>query len=241
MKLTRRSAARLLSPLLLWGGTAPAEESGAALLEKARESCWGAAGAPPRDYSYELTTEINGPSGKVRLRSKVSLVMPNTFRQDVSGPTGNMVLMFDGESAWRVANGAKQPLPEDAGRAQASDLQRRHVLFAPAPEEAWVRPRGSERVGEVDALGIEIADVGGSPLRLFLHPETMDVVKTVFVGDVPGGGMAQVEELLDDHRDVEGYRWAHRRRVSRNGKFASLQTLSEVRVNAGLQRSDILA
>ncbi len=210
------------------------------ILERARQACWGKAGEPPHDYSYHLVTELETQGRRMQVASKVTLAMPDAFRQEVEAPGGTAVLLFDGKQAWRRTDGGKQPLPPSVAEAQSNDLARRHVLFTPAPEPAWVRLREDQRVGDVNAKVIEIVDVGGSPLRLFVDPGDYDVVKTLYVGDVPGGGIAQVEELLSEYQDVRGYRWALKRKILRNGSFGSLQTLSDVTVNVGLTRADIL-
>ena len=86
---------------------------------------------------------------------------------------------------------------------------------------------------------IELNDVGDMPLRLFVDTESQDVVKKMFVGDTPSG-MAQVEEFLSDFRNVGGYRFPLTKRVLRNGALAVESTISNMKVNVGLQREVLL-
>jgi hypothetical protein len=86
---------------------------------------------------------------------------------------------------------------------------------------------------------VQIADVGGTLLRLFVDAETHDVVKHMFVGDSPQG-LAQVEEIYSDFREVGGYRWYHHRKVVRNGETALESTRSNLQVNAGYERAALL-
>ena len=87
---------------------------------------------------------------------------------------------------------------------------------------------------------IEIIDVGGSPLRLYIDRESKDLLKQVYVGDVPGGGMAQVEETFSEFVDVEGMRFATRREVVRNGEPGRASVLSGIRINANIRRDIVL-
>jgi hypothetical protein len=86
---------------------------------------------------------------------------------------------------------------------------------------------------------VQIADVGGTLLRVFIDTETHDVLKHMFVGDTPHG-LAQVEEIFSDFRESGGYRWYHRRQVLRNGEIALESTRSNLRVNVGYDRARLL-
>ena len=131
-------------------------------------------------------------------------------------------------------------MPADAvGRIRA-DLARSHVMLAPPPEISDVQFLRSEEVDGRPTDVIEIRDVGGTPLRLYVDVDSHDVVKQVFIGDAPDGTMSQVEEFYSDFREIGGYRWHHKRKVVRNGKPALESETSNLKVNSGLTKSDIL-
>ena len=77
------------------------------------------------------------------------------------------------------------------------------------------------------------------PVQLFVDAETHDVIKRAFIGDTPVG-LARVEEYYSDFRATGGYRWHHQRRVLQNGEWALEATTSNIQVNVGLTRSDVL-
>ncbi len=66
------------------------------------------------------------------------------------------------------------------------------------------------------------------------------MLKQVFVGDIPGGGMAQVEEVYTDFQDIKGFRFATRREIIRNGEPARTDQFQDLQVNNGLQREIVL-
>jgi len=113
-------------------------------------------------------------------------------------------------------------------------------MLAPPPEISDVQFLRSEEVDGRPTDVIEIRDVGGTPLRLYVDVDSRDVVKQVFIGDAPDGTMSQVEEFYSDFREIGGYRWHHKRKVVRNGKPALESETSNLKVNSGLTKSDIL-
>lgn len=192
------------------------------------------------DYSYDVVTTIPAGQSQIDLRGSVVVILPDLIRQELQTPQGLTQFFFDGASAWQVLGGKRRDLPNDAADLQLAELARRHVLHGELPAKELVRYRRKEEVNGRVADVIEIMDVGGAPLRLYVDRETQDVVKQVYVGDVPGGGMAQVEEDQSDFIDVDGFRFATRRSVVRNGEPARTSALSDIRVNRGVQREIVL-
>ena len=192
------------------------------------------------DYSYDVVTTIPAGKSQIDLRGSVVVILPDLIRQELQTPQGLTQFFFDGASAWQVLGGKRRDLPNDAADLQLAELARRHVLHGELPAKELVRYRREEEVNGRVADVIEIMDVGGAPLRLYVDRETQDVVKQVYVGDVPGGGMAQVEEVQSHFIDVDGFRFATRRSVVRNGEPARTSALSDIRVNRGVQREIVL-
>jgi len=199
----------------------------------------GPAATPIHDYSHDLLTRLKTPKGDAEVRSTVYFLTPGLIRQEMETPGGKAVIIFDGEKVWRALAGEVQQLPAEAVQQIRSDLARSHVLLSPAPNPEAIRYLSQDEVEGRAVDVIQISDVGGTPLRLFVDAQSRGILKKIFVGDVPGGGMAQVEELYSDFREVAGYRWPHRRQVWRNGKLALDSTLLNLRVNIGLEVGDI--
>jgi len=206
----------------------------------ARQQAGGAKPGRLIDYSYDVVTTLPAGESHVDVHGSVVVVLPDLIRQELQTPQGLTQLFFDGVAAWQVLGGKRRDLPNEAAALQRAELERRHILHGDLPAKELVRYRREEPVDDRIADVIEIIDVGGAPLRLYVDRESKDVVKQVYVGDIPGGGMAQVEETQSDFIDIGGFRFSTRRAVVRNGKPARTSVLSDIRVNSGVKREIVL-
>ena len=234
----------VLLALIAWApnlASEDAKEQGWSMYQRAR----AAAGAGPdshpvRDYSLERVTRIKNTEGQEgEFRSKQYYLNPNLFRQEIQTEQATVIMVFDGTKAFQLLPNDARFLPdEQVGRFRA-DLARAHVLIADPPDPTDVRFLRQEEIEGRQTNVIEIYNVGGMPVQLFIDSETDDVIKKTFIGDTPGG-LARVEEIYSDFRGAGGYRWHHKRRVLRNGEWALEATTSNIQVNIGLTKSDVL-
>ena len=221
-----------------------ADPDATAIYLAARERAGGGS-EPGRlvDYAYDLLLTLPAGENEVQIRGSVVVILPDFVRQELETPQGPTQLVFDGGDVWQVLQvlgGKKQALPAEAAALQRAELARRHVFFAELPPTQHIRYRREDQVGGRTVDVIEIIDVGGSPLRLYIDRKSKDLLKQVYVGDVPGGGMAQVEETFSEFVDVEGMRFATRREVVRNGEPGRASVLSGIRINGNIQRNIVL-
>ncbi|MBI1356730.1 MAG: hypothetical protein GC160_20510 [Acidobacteria bacterium] len=186
------------------------------------------------DYSFERVTQLEREGRTLRITSRTQAIPGKAQRIEVESQAGVVTMVVNGDQGWRSGMGAKQNLPPDAVALQRKEDARTAALYGPAVEEGSVRFREETSVNGRPADVIELDDVGDTPLRLYVDRETHDVLERVFVGDAPGGKMAQIEEFLSDYRDVNGFRWPFAKRVVRNGEEANSSTLSNVQLNQGL-------
>ncbi len=231
---------RFLTALLLASAPLAASDDpiqrGRALYDAARQAATG--GQTLHDLSYNRVTELERQGRKLQIQSAVQVVLPSASRVEIASPAGTTVLVYDGNAVINRSAGG-QALPQQAADLQRRELARAFALFGPEPAPGTVRYRGE---GEVDGRPvqiIELFDVGDTPLRLFLDSQTHDVRKRMYVGDAPDGTMAQVEEVLSDHKTIGGFRWPHAMKTTRNGKPGPASTFSGVRVNQGLAAAEI--
>jgi hypothetical protein len=217
-----------------------ARQQGWKLFEQARQAFRGGGDpAAVHDYSFELTTQVHTPKGVAQLTSKTFFVYPTFIRQEIQTPQGTTVIVFDGDKGWQQAATGRRELPPAAEKQIRAELARNNVLIGPEPDPTLIRYLGPEEVEGRAVEVVQIADVGGTLLRLSIDAETHDVLKHTFVGDTPQG-LAQVDEIFSDFRDVGGYRWYHHRKIVRNGETALESTRSAMQVNAGYERSGLL-
>ena len=223
------------------GETQGPKEKGWRIFLEAREAAGaGPEGEPLRDYTFELRTTAVTPNGKNERRSKGFYLHPSLVRQEIEDPRAPVVVIFDGKKAWQAVPGDVRYMPDDLVNQYRLELDRSHILLQAPPPNNTVWFLRQEQVAGRLADVIELRDTAGPPLRLFVDAETRDVVKKTFVGDVPGGGMAQVEEFYSNFQDVGSYRWPFYKKVVRNGKTATESVTLEMKVNVGLTDRDIL-
>jgi hypothetical protein len=217
-----------------------AREQGWRLFQQARQAFRGGDDpAPLHDYSFDLTTQVHTPQGVTQLTSKTFFVYPAFIRQEIHTAQGNVVIVFDGEHGWQQGATGRRELSAEAAAQIRAELARNNVLIGPEPDPALTRYAGHDEVAGRPVEVVQIADIGGTLLRLFVDADTHDVLKHMFVGDTPHG-LAQVEEVFSDFQEVGGYRWYRHRKVVRNGETALESTRSDLRVNVGYERAELL-
>jgi hypothetical protein len=217
-----------------------AREQGWKLFQQARQALRaGGDPAPIHDYSFDLTTQVHTPKGVSQLTSKTFFVYPGFVRQEIDTPQGKAVVVFDADHGWQQGASGRRELSAAAASQIRAELARNNVLIGPEPDPAMVRYLGPDEVAGRPVEVVQIADVGGTLLRLFVDAHTHDVLKHTFVGDTPQG-LAQVEEIFSDFQQVGGYRWYQHRKVLRNGETALESSRSNVQVNMGYARAGLL-
>ena len=218
-----------------------AKEQGWSIYQRARAAAGAGPGRHPiRDYSLQLVTRIKNAEGQEgEFRSKQSYLQPNLVRQEIQTERATVIMVFDGTKLFQLLPNDTRFLPDAQVERFRADLARARVLIGDPPDPADVRFRQQEKVDDRQTNVIEIYDVAGASVKLFVDVETHDVIKKAFVGDTPTG-LARVEEYYSDFRATGGYRWHHQRRVLRNGEWALEATTSNIQVNVGLTRSDVL-
>lgn len=219
----------LVFPLL---GEQDAQQRGWEIYQQARRAA--GPGEPLRDYSFEQVATIERDGNVYNVVSRVQTIAGQAQRLEVDSQGGVITMLVNGDQGWRGSAVGKQPLPPEAVELQKKEDARITALLGPEFQKGSVRYRSEDEVDGRPADVIELSDVGGTPLRLFIDRQSKNVVKRMYVGDAPNGMMAQVEEFLSDYRDIDGYRWPHAKRVVRNGAQASKSTVRNVRLNQGL-------
>jgi len=227
--------------LLLISVLALADDRGFAVLEAALKAAGGREKlAAVKDLSLDLQTLVIGPQGPLDVKSNSRLVFPSTVRQHSDTPLGRLVLAADSKAGWRQGPQGVTEIPAaEIGRLQ-SELARSNILFQPPADRAAVRWVGEETIAGRLCDLIELAEVGGAPLRLSVERLSGDVIKRSYRGEAPGGGPANVEEFIGDFRDVGGLRLAFKVRVLRDGKLARESVTQAMRINAGLDSRELL-
>jgi type II secretory pathway pseudopilin PulG len=217
-----------------------AREQGWQIFQQARQAFRGGGSPSPiHDYDFALTSQLHTSEGVTKITSRTFFVYPDFVRQELDTPNGQIIIIFDGDGGWQQSAAGRRELPPEAAAQIQAELARNNVLIGPEPDPTLVRFVGRDEVEGRPADVVQIADVGGTLLRLFVDVETRDVLKHTFVGDTPQG-LAQVEEVFSDFEEVAGYRWYQHRKVTRNGKVVLESARSNLRVNAGHEQAGLI-
>ena len=218
-----------------------AKEQGWSIYQRARAAAGAGPGRHPiRDYSLELVTRIKNAEGQEgEFRSKKYYLHPNLLRQEIQTTQTTVIMIYDGAKAFQLLPNDTRFLPDAQVERFRADLARAHVLIGDQADPTDVRFLRQEEIEGRQTNVIEIYNVGGMPVQLFIDAETDDVIKKAFIGDTPAG-LARVEEFYSDFQEADGYRRHRHRRVLRNGEWALEVTTSNFQVNIGLTKGDIL-
>ena len=171
-----------------------------------------------KNIVMEARATVNSPTmGQMQIETTSYYLYPDKFRQDFkTSPGVQMGFVFDGVSAFGYVFDASgmttQPLPPERANAFKDTVFR---------EPLWMLTNLSENeipiqyggTGEVDG---KLADILLVPqpttriLQLFVSQETHYIVKFIHRETTPEGVTADRETFMEDYRDVEGIKVAHR-------------------------------
>ncbi|HYM10486.1 MAG TPA: hypothetical protein VEU62_07135 [Bryobacterales bacterium] len=208
---------------------------GWAALERALQAAGGRDKlAAVRDMSFDLQSRVVTPQGEFDIESKSQVILPGIVRQESRLPFGVVVMAFSSAGGWRKGLQGPEKLSAAELRIAQAELARANILFRPPSDPSAVSWAGEDSVDGRPCDAVEIANVGGGPLRLCVDRASGDVVKRSYRTD------ASVEEMASDFREVNGLRLSFRLRVIRDGKLARESVTQNLKINAGLKAEDLL-
>ena len=216
------------------------EQRGWAVLEAALKAAGGREKlAAVRDMAFELQSRMATPVGEMNVSSRNQLVFPDTVRQELTLPTGQLVIAFNSSEGWQKGPQGVKKTPANQLRLTLAHLARVNLLYRPPTQPGPVRFVGNESVEGKPCDVIEVTHLG-DPLRLYVERSTGDVVKRSYRVENSTGGMANVEEFHSDFREVAGLRLSFQVREVRDGQFARESATANMKLNTGLKAEDLL-
>ena len=168
------------------------------------------------------------PMGEVSMATSSLVQLPDTIREEMTTPMGQVVIEITAEGARMSTPMGERELPEAERRSQLEDLQRGlHVLLGRSDLEA--QHLGQEQVGGItaDKLAVSAGDV---ELTLWVGPQGR-ILADSYSGAGPGGAPGLIRREYADWRPVGATSWPFEVKLSFDGEpFARLE-LEEVEVN----------
>lgn len=164
---------------------------------------------------------------------------PDKFRSDwdIDGDVGGLI--FDGNSLFRVTDGAAKPVP--SGEVASYLIFFRDSLFR---EPIWLLPAlakgdipvqyaGTEEVKGIPTSVLLVTQPSGKKLKVFISKETHYVVQ--FSYEIGIGGGENVVAFFEDYRDVDGVKIAHHR-ATKNGEYRQI-LITDIELNAEIDET----
>jgi predicted Zn-dependent peptidase len=176
------------------------------------------------------------PGGELQLTSKLYILLPDKFRQDVITPFGELSLAYDGEQGWQ-----KTPQGSRAAPPPLLELLRKGAARTPVRllREAAEGMRAVQflETAEVDGHKAEVilvTDAAGDAVKLSVDLATGNLLKLAFQGVAPGQGPVLEEQLFSDFRPVAGLMIPFKVVVLQDGKKSQERSVDSAEVNIGL-------
>ena len=186
----------------------------------------------------EADISANSQAGPMQIDAKLYYLFPDKFRQEMKTPQGEMAYTYDGSAAYAMTPMGVQPIPPQMAASFKDSVFRETVwlLTNLSQNDIPVQYAGAEDVQGKPASILVVPQPSGEMLRLFISDETHYVVKYAYQ-ETSQGVTANRETLMDDYRDVDGIKIAHRTVQNVEGQRFSEIRVKSVTLNAELDAS----
>ncbi len=214
---------------------------GKALLEKAQRAMGGADKlAALRDVVLSASAQLSGPMGSMAVQQKKEIVFPALLRQENTLPFGELVVYSDGKTGWMKTPQGQMPLAGPQLEQVRGELFRETetLLLSDRDPDRTVVFVKKDQVNGHETDVIQIRSKQGQQVDLYLD-SSGQVLKKQYPGQAITGPAPQVEELLEDFREVSGIRVPFKVTVLQGGKKFSEMQVTDCRYNTGLKPEDL--
>ena len=172
-----------------------------------------------------LYTQYQKKNGKIRIEMDM-------------GDMGEMVMAFDGESAWStnpMQGGGPQKMPAEQTSSIEDQATIGSLLYGYEENGLTLELLEDETVRGAPAHKLKITRKDGTEMFVFVDVETNLLVKQEFSGPGFQGGSMSSEIYFSDYRETGGVKLAFSRETEINsGEFSFIVQYSEVEVNPDL-------
>ncbi|MCY4553233.1 MAG: insulinase family protein [Candidatus Poribacteria bacterium] len=191
-----------------------------------------------KNIVMEADISANSQAGPMQIDAKLYYIFPDKFRQDLKLPQGEMAYFYDGSAAYAITPMGVQPIPPQMGAAFKDSVFRETVwlLTNLSQNDIPIQYAGTEDVQGKPASILVVPQPSGEMLKLFISDETHYVVKYAY-RETSQGAIANRETLMDDYRDVDGVKIAHRTVQNVDGQLFSESRVKSITLNAELDAS----
>ena len=201
------------------------------LLARAQQAMGGAeALAGIKDMTWNVDMNMAGTS----LKSKNLFRVPNQFRQEQELPFGKVLVYSDGTTGWMKTPQGEIPMPPEFL------TQVRGQIMKLLPTLVMSDRVANRTISLVDDNTVEISEPGNPSMKLRFDVKS-GLPNKVSYASAGMQGMVDVEEELDDFRDIGGgVKMYCKQSVTQSGQKAT-SVLSDYKINTGLTKEALSA
>ena len=169
----------------------------------------------------------------MKIRQTNLWASPNHFRQESQLPFGKVVVYSDGVNGWMSTPQGVQPLPGPQLKQVREELFRNYFRLLLSDRMA------DRTVNSPEAGVLEISDLSGDRVKLYVDEKTGLPVKEVYRSEQPVGPPGDMEEIFEDFVEAGGVKAPKKITVNQSGKKFAELTIVEYKLNSGIQVQDL--
>ena len=202
-----------------------------------------------KNYSSAMKSDKLASITSIKITGKMSamgmempMVMfmknPNKIKVTYSFNGQDMVSVFDGEKGYMINPMMGSSKPVELSSDQLKQVQNNNAFrneLLNYFKNGQLTLEGQENVNDKPAFKLK-ANVGGSPIYMFLDKGSYMLVKTTTTVDQMGTSM-NVDSYMTDYIDIEGVVMPKKTTAIANGMEAAVITLDKIEVNIPMDDS----
>lgn len=202
-----------------------------------------------KNYSSAMKSDKLASVTSIKITGKMSamgmempMVMfmknPNKIKVTYSFNGQDMVSVFDGEKGYMINPMMGSSKPVELSSDQLKQVQNNNAFrneLLNYFKNGQLTLEGQENVNDKPAFKLK-ANVGGSPIYMFLDKGSYMLVKTTTTVDQMGTSM-NVDSYMTDYIDIEGVVMPKKTTAMANGMEAAVITLDKIEVNIPMDDS----
>lgn len=185
-----------------------------------------------RTYRVETHNTLWLSRQKVQLAVTETVSLPDRTRQVMDLPGGERTQVLNGEEGWLKIGAEVGPLPNAEKREMQRGLFREtlNLLHKGARGEFTLKVHGKETYEGRTLHILNIKNADGDFVNLHIDADTFLPIKKSYRGSAEAG-LATLEEIYSDYRDVDGLMWPFRIEVYANGRLFIESSVRDLELN----------
>lgn len=190
-----------------------------------------------KNFTIVTQNELKGRQVTTQLKVTETIQVPDKTKQVMELEQGTRVQVLNGRDSWKQINGQASPLSALEKKEMQRGLFRDIItLFSHFDTDSLViKHFGDETLGGQHYYVLQIKNETRDFFNLYIDAKTHLIYKKTYRGAAEAG-LATLEEIYSDYRQVEGVRIPHHTVVRANGRPFIEADVLEVRINGDLDR-----